>query len=356
MKTALQRVREAMAAAETQAVIIADIVNIQWLTEFTGSSAIAVVTSDEAVFITDSRYGVQAQEQVRDFSVEIFAVPTTQIEVLKGVLERCGVKAASVESSATVAQMNQWQDKLAPITITANADWLSSLRMIKSPQEIARIERACNLADACFAHIQPHFRSGMVEWDLMLEIEFYMRRQGAKVSFEVIAVSGPNSAKPHGKPTERKLQAGDFVTVDFGAIVDMYCSDLTRTVLIGEPTPRHKQIYDLVLEGQLAAIDALKPGANGKDVDQLVRDIFDREGMAQYFGHSLGHGLGRAVHDPGGLSKVRDQKIEAGQVWTVEPGIYLDGWGGVRIEDDVVVTDSGVRLLTNSPKELLVFD
>ena len=167
--------------------------------------------------------------------------------------------------------------------------------------------------------------------------------------------SGPNSAKPHGRASERKLEAGDFLTLDFGAKLDGYNSDLTRTVVIGEPSARHEEIYGQVLKAQLASLEAMLPGVPAKDVDSLARTILDERDLAQYFGHSLGHGLGTEVHDVGRLGPGSPHTLAVGQVWTVEPGVYIDGWGGVRIEDDVVIREGGVEILNSTTKELLVF-
>jgi Xaa-Pro aminopeptidase len=198
--------------------------------------------------------------------------------------------------------------------------------------------------------IQP----GVSEYDIGLEIEFFFRRSGAEVGFAPIVASGPNSARPHAHPTERKLAVGDFVTLDIGCKLDGYNSDMTRTFVVGEASDRHREIYDLVLKAEVECIEMLKPGANGRDVDGRAREILDEKDLAKYFGHSLGHGLGRAVHDYGRLHISADQPIEVGQVWTVEPGVYIEGFGGVRIEDDVLVTENGPKILTHYPKDLRI--
>jgi Xaa-Pro aminopeptidase len=337
------------------AMLVTDIINLQWLTGFTGSSGRVILTPNRAVFVTDSRYGVQAHDEVKDLEVEIFSTPRTLDQACRDILQGEGVVKLGYEPSLTVSQLETLQKELSSISLQAENDLFVPLRMIKTPDEVEKIRAACGLADACFQHVQRMFQVGVSEWDIMIEIEFFMRRHSAKVSFDVIAVSGPNSAKPHGKPTERKLQPGDFVTLDYGAILNMYCSDFTRTVVIGEPTDRHKLIYGLVQEAEDLCCDALVAGASGSAVDKLARDLFAKENMAQYFGHGLGHGLGRAVHDPGGLSPTRDFEIQVGQVWTVEPGIYIEGFGGVRIEDDVYVTEKGPERLTHSTRDMLVF-
>jgi Xaa-Pro aminopeptidase len=198
--------------------------------------------------------------------------------------------------------------------------------------------------------IQP----GVSEIDICLDLEFFIRRQGADIAFPSIVVSGNRSARPHGKPSEKKLEVGDFVTMDFGARVKGYNSDITRTVVVGEATQRHRDVYDAVLETQLGAIDAIRSGAMAKDVDAGSRACLGKYDLAKYFGHGLGHGLGLIVHDGGRLSASSDNVIAPGQIWTIEPGVYIEGFGGVRIEDDVLITEDGVEVLTHSPKEMMI--
>ncbi|MBS1704639.1 MAG: aminopeptidase P family protein [Armatimonadetes bacterium] len=353
MNDNLNRVRKAMDAQGVSAMLVSDIGNLQWLTGFTGSSGLGVVTDSQTVFLTDSRYTLQAQQEVVGFEVITFGSPKTLNMVLAEELSGRQINRIGFEPSCSYTTYEGWRKEAPGVDFEPKPDLLPPLRMIKTSEEIAKIRAACNLADACFDHVLRMIQPGVSEYDIALDIEFFIRRQGAALAFDVIAVSGPNSAKPHGKPSEKKLESGDFLTLDFGARLDGYNSDITRTVVVGQASDRHKMIYNRVLESQMAAIDALKPGANGKEVDLLVRSILDKDNLSQYFGHGLGHGLGRAVHDYGGLSQTKDQPIEPGQVWTVEPGVYIPGFGGVRIEDDIVVTESGCEILTTSPKHLL---
>ncbi|MDK3162277.1 Xaa-Pro peptidase family protein [Kamptonema cortianum] len=241
----------------------------------------------------------------------------------------------------------------------ANIEWtpapelITELRKIKSSDEIKRIQAACQLADACMEHASRMLQPGVKEFDISLDIEFFYRRHGAGIAFAPIVVSGPNSAKPHGVPGERALQEGDFVTIDCGGRLDGYCSDITRTFVIGKATDRHKEIYNQVLRAEIECCDALVVGADGKDVDALARKILDEKDLGKYFGHGLGHGLGLDVHDPGGLRPGGAEELKAGMVFTVEPGVYIEGFGGVRIEDDVHITPDGPVILTHYPKELI---
>lgn len=349
----LKQIREKMAAAELPALIISDIGNVQWATGFTGSFGFVLLTPTDGRFITDSRYTVQARDQVQNLTVSSFGTPKTLVDVLAEEARSLGIAKLGFETSMSYSQWDSWRTKLDGFELVPAGDVLTQLRMIKTPEEVAKIGAACKLADQCFQHVLRLIQPGVSEYDIGLEIEFFFRRNGAKIGFEPIVASGPNSAKPHARPTERKLAVGDFVTLDFGAELDGYNSDITRTMVLGKASERQRQIYCRVLEAEEASIAACKPGANGKELDGLAREILDKDDLAQYFGHSLGHGLGRSVHDYGRLSVTTDQPIVEGQVWTIEPGVYIEGYGGVRIEDDVVVTRDGCTVLTSSTKELL---
>jgi Xaa-Pro aminopeptidase len=350
----MQRLREAMGEAGFSALLVSDPTNVRWLTGFTGSYARVIVAAEDAVFVTDSRYTIQAQEQVREIRTESFASPTDG-DVFTGEQARSlGVGKLAFESaSTTYGTWQKWTEKFG-VELEPAPDLISKLRMIKSVEEIEKIRRACALADACFEHVTRMIQPGVTEYDLALEIEFYMRRQGASIAFPSIVVSGERSARPHGVPSEKALAPGDFVTMDFGANLDGYNSDITRTVVVAEASPRHKEVYETVLEAQMEALHAIRPGRPAKEVDAVARDILGTRDLAKYFGHGLGHGLGLLVHDGGRLSTTSEDIIQVGQVWTVEPGVYLPDFGGVRIEDDVAVTENGIEILTHSTKELLV--
>jgi len=342
-----------MTAAGIPALIVSEIGNVQWLTGFTGSAGIVLLTEREAMFVTDSRYTLQAGEEVREMPVASFASPVLLADFLRDQIQMLGVRSIGFESShVTYATFEDWAKRLAPIELMGVPDLIGPLRMIKSPQEIEAIRHACGLADACFTHIQRLVQPGISEFDIGLEIEFYFRRNGAEIAFAPVVVSGHRSARPHGRASEKKLDTGDFLTLDFGARIDGYNSDITRTLVVAEASERHREIYDTVLRAQLASLEAMKPGVPAREVDAVARQ--EMGDLAQYFGHGLGHGLGRLVHDGGRLNATSSDILAEGQVWTVEPGIYIEDFGGVRIEDDVVVTESGIEILTHSPKEMMV--
>jgi Xaa-Pro aminopeptidase len=349
------RVREALKERSIPAMLVSEMGNIEWLTGFTGSFAYVALTETDGVFITDSRYTEQAGEQVKGLPVVSFASPTDRVEFLRENLEKLGVTRLGFEATyVTYAIYEKMKDKLTGVELVSVDDLFTELRMVKTAGEVAKIRTACEMTDACFDHVRKFIQTGVSEHEISLEIEFFFRRQGADVAFTPIVVSGVRSSRPHGRASEKKLEKGDFLTLDFGAKVDGYNADMTRTVVVGEATDRHREMYAAVLEAQLAGIAAIKPGVAARDVDGAARGVLRNHGLAEYFGHGLGHGLGKAVHDGGALNPSSTNTIAEGQVWTVEPGAYIPGFGGVRIEDDVVVTKSGCEMLNRSPKELLV--
>jgi Xaa-Pro aminopeptidase len=350
----IEKLRQKMQEGGVPAMLVSDPTNVGWLTGFSGSYGRVIVTPRDAVFITDSRYKLAAKEQVHGMPVETFASPVDGDEFIRDKAGQIGVTALGFEAATTT--YSQWErlaQKLDGIALTPVDDLLGGLRMVKAPDEIEKVRHACGIADATFSHIMGRIQPGITEYDLSLEIEFYIRRQGAQLAFPPIVVSGERSARPHGVPSEKRLDVGDFVTMDFGARYEGYNSDITRTVVVGEASDRHRRVYGAVLEAQLAALEALRPGKLCRDVDKVARDVLAGHGLAEYFGHGLGHGLGSIVHDSGRLSPTSDQTVEPGQIWTIEPGVYIPGFGGVRIEDDVVVTATGIDILTHSTKELL---
>jgi Xaa-Pro aminopeptidase len=345
--------RNEMAAQGIKAMLLSNPDSISWLTGFTGSFGRVLVTPERAVLITDSRYTLQAGEQADGFEVKTFASPVNGDEFLATQISEIGVDQIGFEGGyVTHATWEKWSGALGA-KLQSAPDIISQLRMKKTPDEIEKVRRACGISDAAFDHICRIIRPGISEIDVAIELEFFMRKQEATSAFDIIAVSGERSARPHGTPSEKRLEEGDFLTMDFGARVEGYNSDMTRTVVVGTASPRHKEVYETVLEAQLEALHAIRPGAQARDVDRLARDVLATRNLDQYFGHGLGHGLGRLVHDSGRMAATSEDTFAPGQIWTVEPGVYIPGFGGVRIEDDVLVTDDGIEILTHSTKELL---
>ena len=351
----IERLRSRMSEHSIPALLVNDIGNVQWMTGFTGSFGFVLLTPSGGCFLTDARYTLQAEEQVKDLQVVSYASPKKVEEVLAEQAAKLGVSVLRFEPSTTYLTLERWKNSMAGIEfLPAPETLIQSLRMIKTAEEAEKVQAACKLADACLHHVVRLLQPGVSEYDIGLEIEFFFRRNKADVGFSPIVASGPNSARPHHRAGERKIEWGDFVTLDLGCTLDGYNSDITRTFIIGEASERHREVYNQVLKAEVETCAMMVPGANGKDVDARAREILDEKDMAQYFGHSLGHGLGRSVHDFGRLHMSTDQPIEAGQIWTIEPGVYSEGFGGVRIEDDVLVTDGEPRILTSYPKELTI--
>jgi Xaa-Pro aminopeptidase len=338
------------------AILITNEINRRYLTGFTGSSGVVLISAEQAVLLTDFRYREQAPRQAKGFEI-VEHGPGIYGDVA-ALLGKWGVKRLLIEEQdMNYATFLSVQEKLNPIELVLSQGAVEKLRIVKDEQEIAVVQEAADLADRAFEHILGFIKPGVTEASVSLELEFFMRKEGASgVSFETIVASGERSSLPHGKASDKLIERGDFVTLDFGASYKGYVSDITRTVVVGQPTDRHREIYDIVLESQLNALKHLRPGMTGHEGDALTRDIITRYGYGEYFGHSTGHGIGMEVHEAPRLARNSDTILTPGMIVTVEPGIYLPGFGGVRIEDDVVVTDDGIKILTRSPKELIVLD
>lgn len=350
----LEGLRQVMANRKVPALLVSDLASVAWLTGFSGSAGRALVTTERALFITDSRYKVQAAEEVKNMPSVAFSSPVDADDFLSSQARELGIKSLSFDrASLTYGAYEKLKSKLQEIHLQPTDDFLSKLRMIKAPSEIEAIREACIFADRTFEFMLDRVQVGRTELEIHLDLEFYIRRHGHALAFPPIVVSGENSARPHGHATDRVLRDGDFVTMDFGARIKGYNSDLTRTVVVGTADARHREIYAQVLKAEMAALDAIRPGVTAAEVDAIARRVLDEIGLATYFGHGLGHGLGGQVHDAGRMSSSSEDVFEPGQVWTVEPGVYIEGLGGVRIEDDVVVTENGIEILTHAPKELI---
>ncbi|NLJ80392.1 MAG: aminopeptidase P family protein [Firmicutes bacterium] len=347
-------IRERLKSVEAEVFLGSNAVNRRYLTGFTGSAGFVWITQDEQALLTDFRYIEQAKAQCPGW--KIIKIDNFE-DILGTMVEEKGIKSVAFEGDhITVHQLEKWKEKV-PVEFKSVTGWVQELRMVKNKDEIIAISRAAEIGDEAFAEILGSIRSGMSEKEAALELEFAMRRLGADgMSFDPIVASGPNSALPHARPSERIFSYGDFVVFDFGCIVDGYCSDMTRTVVIGEPDEKHILIYDLVLQAQMKSLAEIAPGKTGMEIDAIARDIISDGGYGRYFGHGLGHGVGLEIHERPRLSKTDDTVLEAGMVVTVEPGIYLPDFGGVRIEDLVLVTENGFQVLTSTFKELYVVE
>lgn len=349
----LQKLRQSLQQANLPALLVTSAHSRRYLTGFTGTAGFAVITADEAFFITDFRYTEQANTQIEGY--EIIEQKSTLIEAVVQLVEEKQLTKLGFEQDAmTYAEYDRYASSLKA-ELVPTSGLVEKIRLIKTEDELTIIKQACKIADDAYEHILTYIQPGMTELDVSNELEFFMRKQGAtSSSFDIIVASGTRSALPHGVATDKVIETGDFVTLDFGAYYNGYVSDVTRTLAVGEPSDKLKEIYQVVLDSQLLALEKIKPGMTGKEADAISRDYIASKGYGEAFGHSLGHGIGLEVHEGPGLSSRSDVVLEPGMVITIEPGIYLPGIGGVRIEDDALVTETGVEKLTHTSKELVI--
>jgi Xaa-Pro aminopeptidase len=349
------KLREAMQRTNVEAVFITSPINRRYLTSFTGSSGYVLVTMSAAYLLTDFRYMTQAPQQALGFTVVEHGTRVMDdiLELLvSGKIERLGFEQDNVSFSAYSTYKKQLEPDIELVPLKGLVE---QLRIFKDEDEMKIMQRAADLADETFNYILGVVKPGMTEREVDLAMEFYMRSHGAtSSSFDTIVASGERSSMPHGIASERVIQDNEFITFDFGALLQGYCSDLTRTIALGNPKPILKEVYDIVLEAQLHTLAHIKSGMTGREADALARDIITKYGYGDQFGHSTGHGLGMEVHESPRLSKLSDDILQPGMVVTVEPGIYLPGIGGVRIEDDILITETGIVILTHCSKEYTV--
>jgi Xaa-Pro aminopeptidase len=353
------RVRDALAEFGGVAFLVTRLVNIRYLTGFTGSAGLLVVLDDDLVFVTDGRYRDQATEQLEAAGVEarIEISNSDEREIVAGVVATSGVGAVGLEADdITWSRQRAFAESWFPgIALLATSGLVEQLRLVKDDGEVARIAAAAAVADVALDHVRHRVGDGLTEQDFGLELDTEIRRLGATGnSFETIVGSGRNGAKPHHRPGRRRIVDGDLVVIDFGALVDGYCSDMTRTVMVGDPTPTQQRMLDVVTEAQQAGVDAVRAGQPARTIDQACRRVIDDAGWGPQFLHATGHGVGLEIHEAPRVAATADATLSTGFVVTVEPGVYLPEHGGVRVEDTVVVTDGGCRPLTLTAKTTAV--
>jgi Xaa-Pro aminopeptidase len=354
----VERLRAGLEGAGCDALLVSHLTNIRYLTGFTGSAALLLVQPDGLTFVTDGRYEEQSAGQLDDAGIDadilIGRTQALQREALIGVVEgtaRLGLEADHVSWSDQRRYASEW---FPGVELVACTGLVETLRLVKDDGEVARIEAACRIADAALAAVVPLLDDGPTEVAFALELDTEMRRQGADdLSFETIVAAGPNGSRPHHTPSGRAVERGDLVVIDFGALVDGYHSDMTRTVAVGGPAALDEtqtRMVSVVGDAQAAGVAAVRAGARTRDVDAACREVIAAAGWGDAFVHGTGHGVGLDIHEEPRVSWAADAMLAAGHVVTVEPGVYLPGHGGVRIEDTVVVTESGCRTLTRAPK------
>lgn len=348
----LANLRQKMKMEGIDGILITSEINRRYITGFTGTAGVALVTNEQALFITDFRYTEQANEQAKSFDVIEHKTPIIE-EIAKQVkqlhIEKLGFEQAYVTYEMYQQYENEIATKLVPIS-----NMIESLRLIKTEDELAILKDAAKIADKAFEHILTFIKPGVKEVDVANELEFYMRKEGAtSSSFDIIVASGYRSALPHGVASDKEIASGELVTMDFGALYKGYCSDITRTIAVGEISEELNDIYHIVLEAEKLGVKEIKAGMTGKEADQLTRDHITSKGYGPNFGHSTGHGIGLEVHENPRLSMTSTDVLKENMVVTVEPGIYVPNVGGCRIEDDIIITETGNEVITHSPKELI---
>ena len=327
-----------------------------YLTGFSSSAGVVIITQSTADFIIDFRYYEKAKRVVKSCNVILSGKLWQQIS---DILKAQNIKTLYTETGTiALGEFAALKKNLSGVEISDNSEiekHLYALRAVKDEQELDFMRKAQAITDEGFEYILDYIRPGKTEKAIALELEFYMRRHGSEgIAFDFIAVSGENTSLPHGTPTDRVVQNGDFITMDFGAKYNGYCADMTRTVAVGEVSQKQRLVYDIVLKAQLEALKQIKVGAVCKEIDAVARDLIYKAGFEGCFGHGLGHSVGIEVHETPSFNLRDETKLKSGMVLSVEPGIYLENEFGVRIEDVVCVTDNGYENLTKSPKDLIV--
>ena len=352
--TRLQGIRTLISEKGIDSFLVSQQENRRYLSGFSGSSGWLFISQKQAILTTDSRYTEQAGQESQDF--EIVQTKGETSIWFTNLLKAHGWHTLGFEaqhmSFATYQQLSEIIGaEHLDIELIPCQGMVESLRCVKDKTELTVITNAVQLTDAAFTRILATIRPGLTEKELAWDIESFFRQNGAEsTAFDIIVASGPNSAMPHARPGERHLQPGEPILIDMGAKVDGYCSDFTRTICMGNADKTLQEIYNIVLEAQQAAIDGIKSGMNGADADKIARDIIERAGYGEDYGHGLGHGIGLAIHEAPSLSRLSTDILDDGMVFTIEPGIYIQGYGGVRIEDTVILEQGNIKVLTKSAK------
>jgi len=348
------RLVEGLDESRTDALIVTHLPNIRYLTGFSGSAGILVLGSDAvATLITDARYLSQSREEIGE--VEIHRVVGTYEGSLVQFVRRGAYRnLAYEETHLRVSQLRFLESGLPGDTHLIGARGLvEKLRVVKDAGELETLERAARGLPRTLHSLRETMRPGVSERTLAAALDYELRQNGyEKTSFDTIVASGPRSALPHGRPTDRRFAPGDLIVVDFGGVMEGYATDITRTFSLGEPAPEAERIYRVVAAAQQAAIESVRPGIEAQEVDRAARHVIESAELGEFFGHGTGHGIGLEVHEAPWISPGRADRLEPGMVFTVEPGIYLPGKGGVRLEDDVLVTEDGCRILSRNHQEL----
>lgn len=356
----IQALQKKIKQDQIDGVLITNPYNIRYLANFTGSTGYVLITENNQYFITDFRYLEQAADQCKGYQI-VENSTGSQYEVLTNLVKKENIQQLGFEESNVTFMLYShlqelFEDANINVKLVPVYNFVEELREVKDEEELSIIEQSCAIADQAFEHILNYIQPGMTEIQVANELDFFMRSKGATgVSFDTIVASGARSAMPHGVASDKVIEKGDFITLDYGCYYQGYVSDMTRTISLGNPRDEVlKEIYQIVLNAHLKVEDIAKPGMTGKELDSVARDYIYSFGYGDKFGHSTGHGIGLEIHEQPMISKLSDYKLVENNVITNEPGIYLPGIGGVRIENDLIITKDGHKSLTHSPRELII--
>tara|TARA_B100000029_G_scaffold119119_1_gene112223 strand:- start:2121 stop:3188 length:1068 start_codon:yes stop_codon:yes gene_type:complete len=350
-KSRISYLRDKISESNIDTLFISNKDNIRYYSGFTGTFAFLLISKEKSIIITDSRYTLRAEEESPDYEIYQLKSGDNWIENSTNITKTkiIGYEGDHVsvnllnQLKKRAEKINEWKDFSEKITLG---------RIIKSEEEVRILQETINISDSAFNTVSKKINIGMTEKDVAWEMEKEMRELGAESpSFDTIVASGINGSKPHHSPTDKLINNNEAITIDMGAKYKGYCSDLTRTIFIGEPDEKFKKIYTTVLRAQLISMETAQPEMTGEEIDKIARDIIAAEGYGEYFGHSLGHGVGIEIHENPGVGPNSKNSIKPGMVYTIEPGIYIENWGGIRIEDMVIMTESGNNLISHALKE-----
>lgn len=350
-----EKLKSVLSEQGMDGIILTNLTNIRYICGFTGSSATCLILPEKQYFISDGRYTEQSKEQVSGFSRVIENL--SHLELMgakKRNLIPDGLKLGFEGEHLSVTQYNTMVDLFSKIDFVCTKGILEDLQAVKDESELNAIRTAVEITDAAYEKIIPKIKEGVTEKEIANELTMFYRREADGEAYPPIVAGGPNSALPHAVPSDRKFKRGDFIVIDAAAKYAGYHADMTRTPVLGKATDKHHEIYSIVKEAQETAVSAAKSGASCKELDAIPRNIIDKKGYGEYFNHGTGHGLGLEIHTQPRLSKLSDQTLAVNNVVTVEPGIYLPGWGGVRIEDDIIIEENGCEVLNTTTRELVV--
>jgi len=348
----LSKLKKLLVENQIDVAIISRLPNICYLSGFTGTAGNLIVSSKKTILATDFRYRQRAEEEASECEIEIYNNGFDAF--LELFLKKNKGKTVGFESDFISFEQFQKWSSLSDVKWISLKQLVEQLRMIKDAKEIEKIEKAAEISDSAFEYILSYLKPGMTEQDIAIELEYFMRQKGAeKVAFDLIVASGKHSAIPHASKSWNKVLNNSLLMIDMGAVYRGYCSDMTRTIIVGECTKREEEIYQTVFEAQEAALRGLKTGIEAREVDKLARDVINKRGFKNKFGHNLGHGVGLEIHELPIIGPRSNNVLNNGMVFTVEPGIYVSGLGGVRIEDVVYFEKGKVRIITKSPKHLI---